>query len=54
MSKIKVFLVLTVLLLSSVMIWSCGRTPSKNSGYYNELGKVMVVEYHRIEDKEGD
>ncbi len=38
----------------SIVFSSCGRAPSRYPRVYNELGKVMVVEYHRIEDKEGD
>jgi len=33
---------------------ACDRTPSRHAAVYNELGKVLVAEYHRIEDKKGD
>ncbi|MFA5103818.1 MAG: putative glycoside hydrolase [Candidatus Margulisiibacteriota bacterium] len=38
----------------SIVFSSCGRAPSRYPRVYNELGKVMVIEYHRIDDKKGD
>ena len=37
----------------SLCLSSCTSTPSRYPEIYNELGKVLVAEYHRIEDKNG-
>lgn len=52
----RVFLLLIFLVLLPLIFVSCATkvSPKKYPQTFNELGKIMVAEYHRIEDKEGD
>lgn len=52
MKKNPLYLLLAIGVFSALS--GCGRAPARYPATYNELGKVMVAEYHRIEDKKGD
>ncbi len=51
MRKSPLYLLAAIGVLSAIS--GCG-TPSRYPMVYNELGRIMVAEYHRIEDKKGE